>query len=69
LKKKVGAISKVGENKATQKSEFLGFTPKPLPITDFGVHHWKKHKNHNQNKKTKFKLFDIFSSRCCKKWM
>ena len=47
--------------KASQKSHFLGSTPKPLPILDFGVHHGKEHKKCNQNKKLS-KLFDNVSS-------
>jgi len=31
--------SKLGQKKQFEKSDFLGFTPKSLPILDFGVQH------------------------------
>ena len=36
--------SKLGQKKQFEKSDFLGFTPKSLPILDFGVQHWNNAK-------------------------
>jgi len=44
-KQSCGKKSKLGQKKQFEKSNFLGFMPKALPILDFGVHHWKKAKN------------------------
>jgi len=49
-----------------KKSNFLGFTTKPLPIQDFGVHHWKDCKNYNQQQKTTtFRTFSTFFVNIC----
>jgi len=42
----LGGKQKLGKKqswvkKQVKKSDFWRFTPKPLPIPDFGVHHWK----------------------------
>jgi len=39
-----GKKSKLGQKRQFEKSDFLGFTPKSLPILDFGVQHWNNAK-------------------------
>ena len=54
---KFGAKKQIVARKQFKKSDLLGFTPKSLPILDFGVQHWKKRKNTTNNKKLKlFKM-------------
>jgi len=36
--------SKLGQKMQFEKSAFLGFTPKLLPILDFGMEHWNNAK-------------------------
>jgi len=36
--------SKFGQKRQFEKSAFLGFTPKSLPILDFGMQHWNNAK-------------------------
>ena len=40
-----------------ERSDCLGFTPKPLQIPNFGVHHWKEREKYNQNKSKFSKIF------------
>jgi len=43
-KNNIAAKKKIGAKKAIWKKHFLGFTPKSLPILDFGVQHWNNAK-------------------------
>jgi len=43
-KNNVAAKKQIGAKRAIRKKRFLGFTPKSLPILDFGVQHWNNAK-------------------------
>jgi len=54
----LGQKSKLRQKKQFEKNDFLGFIPKPLPILDFNMCHWKKCKDTANNKKVEiFKMF------------
>jgi len=56
-----GGKKSLGQEKVSQKGDF-GFTPKPLPITRLGVHHWKEREKYNQNQENveTFRTFLIY---------
>jgi len=61
--------SKLGQKRQFEKSDFLGFTPKSLPILDFGVQHWNNAKIQPIAKSRNFskcftEIFVNFSSIC-----
>jgi len=48
LGEKFGAKKRI--SRKFEKSDFFVFTPKPLPIPDFRLHHWKERENTTKNK-------------------
>jgi len=44
------------------KKQFWGFTPKPLPTSDRGAHHWKEREkyNHKQTTVETFRTFLVY---------
>ena len=53
-KNNIAAKKKIGAKKAIWKKHFLGFTPKSLPILDFGVQHWNNAKIQPMTKSRNF---------------
>jgi len=47
-----------GQKKQVEKRDFWSFTPKPLPVPDLGVRHWKERKKQPESKK--FETFRTF---------
>jgi len=48
------------------KGDFSGFTPKPLPIADFGLNQWKERVKYNQKKlKLSFDFLSNFKTLIC----
>jgi len=45
-----------------ERRDFFGFTPKPLPIPDSRMNHWKKRKTYNRKQKSR-NFWNTFSWR------